>query len=171
MDKRVVHLVACAAPPTRRITELVGLLHEDGWDVHVVSTPTASTWMPIGEVEKLTGHPVAHQARRPDQPNPMPPADAVIAAPLTFNTINRWATGVSDCIALGVLNEALGKRLPTIASVFANPALTAHPVFEVHRDFLAGAGVHFTETRAMKPLNPQEPFGWQAVTEILRKVM
>lgn len=47
---------------------------------------------------------------------------------------------------------------------------TARPAVEAHRDFLSGAGVHFTETGAMNPLNPQEPFGRQAVTEILRKI-
>jgi hypothetical protein len=36
----------------------------------------------------------------------VPEADAVLAAPLTFNTINKWAAGISDTLALGLLSSS-----------------------------------------------------------------
>lgn len=38
----------------------------------------------------------------------MPPADAIAVASATFNTINKWAAGISDTLALGILCEAYG---------------------------------------------------------------
>ena len=49
--------------------------------------------------------------------------------PATFNTINKWAQGISDTLALGLLNEAVGLRLPMVAVPWPNAALAAHPVF------------------------------------------
>jgi len=39
-----------------------------------------------------------------------PPADAVLAAPLTFNTIHKWACGINDTVALGLLHELLSSE-------------------------------------------------------------
>ena len=50
-------------------------------------------------------------------------------APATFNTINKWAQGISDTLALGLLNEAIGLRLPIVAVPWPNAALAVHPVF------------------------------------------
>jgi flavoprotein len=36
-----------------------------------------------------------------------------VVAPATFNTINKWAQGISDTLALGLLNEATGLGLPS----------------------------------------------------------
>jgi len=49
--------------------------------------------------------------------------------PATFNTINKWAAGISDTLALGLLNEAIGLGLPVIAVPTANVALIRHPAF------------------------------------------
>jgi len=34
-------------------------------------------------------------------------------APATFNTVNKWAAGISDTLALGILCEAYGMGIPT----------------------------------------------------------
>jgi len=46
-----------------------------------------------------------------------------------LNTINKWAAGISDTLALGLLNEAVGLALPVIAVPFPNRALARHPAF------------------------------------------
>lgn len=51
-------------------------------------------------------------------------------APATFNTLSKLAAGVSDTLALGLVNEAIGLRLPVIAVAWAGPALARHPAFE-----------------------------------------
>ncbi|MCQ0014873.1 flavoprotein [Actinomadura madurae] len=50
-------------------------------------------------------------------------------APATFNTVNKWAHGTSDTLALGLLNEAVGLGLPIVAAPWPNAALARHPVF------------------------------------------
>ncbi|CAM5667286.1 Coenzyme A biosynthesis bifunctional protein CoaBC [Streptomyces rimosus subsp. rimosus] len=72
-----------------------------------------------------------------------PPPDAVIVAPLTMNSVNKWAAGIADTYALGLLTEAVGPGLPVVALPFWSTALDAHPAtrrsVRVLRD-LRGAG-------------------------------
>jgi phosphopantothenoylcysteine synthetase/decarboxylase len=51
-------------------------------------------------------------------------------APATFNIINKWAAGIADTLALGLLTEAIGKGLPVMAFPFVNSAQAKHPAFE-----------------------------------------
>ena len=163
-----LYLVTCAAPPCRRITELVDLLHADAWDVHVIATPTALTWLSVSEAEERTGHPVLHKQRHPDEPSVLPLTDAILVAPATFNTINKWANGINDSLALGILNEALGTGIPIVATVYAKAVLTAHPAFDTHLRLLRGAGVRFTDAEALRPTNPDERFRWSSIIDLLR---
>ena len=64
-----------------------------------------------------------------------------MVAPATFKTINKWAAGISDILALGLLTEAIGKRLPVVALPFVNAAQAAHPAFQGSVDRLRAAGV------------------------------
>jgi phosphopantothenoylcysteine synthetase/decarboxylase len=90
---------------------------------------------------KLTGHPVRSQYKHPDEPDVLPAADAFVVAPATFNTINKWAQGISDTLALGLLNEATGLELPMAAVPWPSAALARHPVFRRSLATLAGWGV------------------------------
>lgn len=54
---------------------------------------------------------------------------AVIVAPATYNTINKWAAGASDNHALGVLAETFGLGIPVVVLPFVNSALAAHFAF------------------------------------------
>lgn len=167
--RRVLYLVGCAAPPVRRIGELVELLQRDGWTVCVIATPTAATWLDTGELRRRTGHPVRFQPRLPDQPDPLPLADAVVVAPATFNTINKWAGGVSDTLALGILNEMLGVGVPILVSPYAKPPLTSHPAFAGSLRTLRDCGVQFTATEALRPPADGGPYHWEAVVAPLRQ--
>ena len=147
----VLYLVVCAAPPARTTTSaVIEAAQRAGWDVSVVATPTAAPWLPSGLVE-LTGHPVRSETRRPDEPRYEPLANAVLVAPATFHTINCWAAGLNDSLALGVLNEALGRSVPVAVYPWVNEALRAHPAFARHMAVLEGAGVYFA---AVDPSNP-----------------
>ena len=66
-------------------------------------------------LQEQTGYPVRAEWRRPGDPEPHPPADALLVAPVTFNTVNEWAVGRVDTLALGILNEAIGTGLPVHA--------------------------------------------------------
>ncbi|GGJ77218.1 hypothetical protein GCM10010123_04030 [Pilimelia anulata] len=164
---RVLDIVVCAAPPARRIHEFVDAVRVAGWAPRIVATPTAATWLPLAELAARTGHPVRHRPRRPDEPRALPPAAAVAVAPATFTVLNKWATGINDSVALGVLNEALGAGLPIVAAPHAKPILAAHPAFVGHLRLLASAGVRLTPTGDLEPATPGDPCRWGAVLELL----
>ena len=137
----VIYVVVCAAPPARTIHELLVLLDRDPRQLVIVTTPAAAEWIDEQQVSQLTSWPIRTTSRRVDEPKIHPAPDMVIAAPLTFNTINKWAAGINDNAALGVLNEAIGGDVPIIGAPVTKPALTAHPAFANSLRTLAAAGV------------------------------
>jgi phosphopantothenoylcysteine synthetase/decarboxylase len=71
--------------------------------------------------------------------------DAVICCPATFNTLNKWAAGINDSPALGVLNDALGLGTPTLVVPMVAERLSRHPVWPATLAFLATAGVEILD--------------------------
>ena len=76
----------------------------------------------------MTGSPVRSQYRKPGEPRSRP-ADAIIVAPATYNTINKWAQGISDTYALGILAETTALGVPIVVLPFVNSALAARAPF------------------------------------------
>jgi flavoprotein len=69
------------------------------------------------------------------------PADAVIVAPATYNTINKWAAGISDTYVLSMLAELTGLGTPIVVLPFVNTALAANAVFSRSVGELRACGV------------------------------
>ena len=128
-SERVLYVIACAAPPASEVGQLVSLAQGRGWDVCVLTTPSGRRFAGVEALERLTGHPVRSEYKDPGAPDVLPPPDAVIVAPATVNTVNKWAAGICDTLALGILVEAIGKKLPLVALPFSNYAHAAHPAF------------------------------------------
>ena len=61
--------------------------------------------------------------------------------PATFNTVNKLAVGISDTLALGLVNEGVGLGLPIIAVPWPNAALARHPAFQRNVALLREWGV------------------------------
>ncbi|MEU4210100.1 flavoprotein [Streptomyces sp. NPDC026206] len=141
--KRTLYLVCCAAAPAVRAADGVRAARAAGWDVCLVLTPYAHRWLEteVPALAALTGHPVRHQYKLPGEPDVLPPPDAILVAPATFNTVNKWAAGISDTLALGLITEAIGLGLPLVALPHLGAAQAAHPVFARSVAFLRDAGV------------------------------
>jgi Flavoprotein len=125
----VLYVIACGGRPAGDLAPFVAARQHDGWDVCAVATPSAVKFMDTAELAELTGHPVRSDYKRPEEPDALPPPDAIVVAPCTFNTTNKWAHGTSDTLALGLLNEAIGLGLPIIAVPNPSTALAKHPAF------------------------------------------
>jgi phosphopantothenoylcysteine synthetase/decarboxylase len=136
----VLYVIASGAAPARELPALISAL-TDVWDTCVITTPEGSRFFDIARVAELTGHPVRSSFKDPDAPDVLPPADAFAAAPASFNTINKWAAGISDTLALGLLNEATGLGLPIVTVPWPNVALARHPAFGRSLATLRGCGV------------------------------
>jgi phosphopantothenoylcysteine synthetase/decarboxylase len=124
----VLYVVVSGAAPARELVTLISALGDD-WDTCVIATPEGARFLDIAKVTQLTRHPVRTSFKDPDAPDVLPPADAFAAVPATFNTINKWAAGISDTLALGLLNEATGLGRPIVTVPWPNAALARHPAF------------------------------------------
>jgi phosphopantothenoylcysteine synthetase/decarboxylase len=141
MSGPVLYAVACGSPATQGVGKLVSLAQERGWDVCVVATPDALKWLDIPALVKQTGHPVRHRYKYPGDPDVLPAADAMIVAPATVNTVNKWSAGIADTLALGLIVEGLGLGLPIVAVPYTNRAMAAHPAFGESIERLRSWGV------------------------------
>ncbi len=137
---RVLCLVVCAAGPAGDAGELVGLAQDDGWTVQVIATPAALDFIDVPALERQTGRPVRSRYRKPSEPR-SPRADAIVVAPATFNTVNKFAAGIADTYALGLLAEAPGLGIPVVVLPFVNNALAARAPFRRSVEQLRAEGV------------------------------
>jgi hypothetical protein len=140
---RVLYIVASAAAPVERISEVIAPARRRDWDPCLIFTPTAARWLAddLDSLGALTGHPVRSAYKLPGEPDVLPPPGAVLVAPATFNTINKWAAGISDTLALGLINEALGMEIPVVAVPLINGPLAVHPAVGASLATLRRAGV------------------------------
>jgi phosphopantothenoylcysteine synthetase/decarboxylase len=165
-----LYLVACAAPPARDIPKFVSEAKEAGWDVCVLTTPHGRAFVDVPALQALTGHLVWSEYKRPDDPDELPPPDVILVAPITFNTLNKWALGITDTLVVGLLAEAIGKRTPVIAVPWLNTALAKHPAFTRSIDQLRDGGVQVLDTRLPEPgsgPSSARSFPWESVLAAL----
>lgn len=135
--------VVSGAGPAADVGHLVDLAQAEGWSVFVVATPSAVPFLDVALIEARTGGPVLSRHRPPTEPRAGSAgrSDAVIAAPATFNTVNKLALGLADTYALGVLAEAVGLRIPVVMVPFVNAALASRAPFERSVGQLRAEGV------------------------------
>jgi phosphopantothenoylcysteine synthetase/decarboxylase len=153
-DGRVLTVIACGAGPASKVGQLVKLAQEHDWSVQVVATPAALDLLDVPAIEALTGSPVRSQYRKPGELRSRP-ADAIIVAPATYNTINKWAQGISDTYALGVLAETTALGVPIVVLPFVNSALAARAPFRRSVEELRSEGVHIL--LGSGGIDPHEP--------------
>jgi len=130
----------CGAGPASEVRQLIGLAQEQGWSVQVVATPAALDFVDVPGLEAQTGSPVRSQYRGPGEPRSRP-ADAIIVAPATYNTMNKWAQGISDTYALGILAETTALGVPIVVLPFVNSALASRAPFRHSIEDLRREGV------------------------------
>lgn len=132
---RVLSVIACGAGPAAEVGTLIKLAQDHGWDVQLIATSAALDFIDTAALQQQTGAPVRSTYRQPGESRSRP-ADAIIVAPATYNTINKWASGISDTYALGILAESLGTGLSVVVLPFVNSALAARQPFRRSVDSL-----------------------------------
>lgn len=171
--KLVLYMVVCGSPVARTVADGVRLALADGWDVCVVTSPDGLKWINVPELSRLTGHPVRHQYKYPGDLDVLPAADAILVAPATVNTVNKWAAGIADTLALGMIVEAVGNGLPIVAVPFTNEAMARHPAFPRSVDLLREWGV--TVLNELPPFAPGtgesfvDDFPWRLVVDAVKQ--
>jgi hypothetical protein len=142
--KKVLYNIICASSSAPLAEKLIIQAQTDGWDVCVLTTPQGCNFFDLAMFEKLTGHPIRSEYKHPKEPDVLQRADAIVLFPATFNTINKWANGISDTLAIGILCEYMGLGYPIIAvpCFRTGGGLDGHPVFFRNLDFLRKCGVN-----------------------------
>jgi phosphopantothenoylcysteine synthetase/decarboxylase len=160
-----VYLVASTAPAVLGLEEFVTALISDGWNVIVIATPTAAEWIDLDALAAATGCVTRVHARPPRQQDSLPQADIVVAAPMTFNSINKWAAGFSDTLALGGLNEILGTDVPILAVPCVKPVLRKHPAYDESVTRLRRTGVSMMDPDAVttRAADGLATFSWSEI--------
>lgn len=167
-----LHLVVTAAPPVLRIRELLSALQAEGRTVAVVATPVAATWVDLDALADETGCPVRVETPLPGEQPSLPPAETVVAAPLTFNSLNKWASGFADNLALGVLNGIVGTGVPVLAAPCAKAPLRKHPAYGASVQRLTGLGVSVVDPEAVttRAGDGSVTFAWSTITSALNEL-
>jgi hypothetical protein len=170
--KPFLYVVVCAAGIAADVGELITAAQERDWEVGVIATPVAMNgFFDTTAVEARTGRRIRSAWRTPGEPRPFPAPDAVVVAPATFNTVNKWAAGIADTLALGTLCEAVGLGVPIAVLPCVADALAAHPAYRDSLERLRGMGVRFAEPYAGEPGEDGErpEFGWKRALDLVER--
>lgn len=134
----------------------------------MIATPRAAGWIDSAGLAQQTGYPVRHEYKQPDNPDELPLATAIAVVPATFNTLNKWVAGISDTFALGILNEAIGLKLPIVVAPYAKPSLAAHPAFDRSLQTLTEWGVTVLPNEVIRVgAGAGQSFNWRPVIAAL----
>ncbi|KOG41797.1 flavoprotein [Streptomyces resistomycificus] len=168
--KPFLYVVVCAAGIAADVSKLITAAQERDWEVGVIATPVATNgFLDTAAVEAQTGRRIRSAWRSPGDPRPFPPPDAVVAAPVTFNTVNKWAAGLADTLAVATLCETYGLGVPVAALPCVSDALAAHPAYQDSLIRLRGMGVRFGEPYSGEPGQDgtRPDFGWERALDLL----
>ncbi len=164
-DKRgVLYIATCATPAAAHIGAFIELAQQAGWTTCALVTPNALNFVDVPALERQTGYPVRCHYRRPDESSPFPKADGIVLAGASFNTLNKWAHGITDTLVLSTVAEAVGLDIPVVLLPFFNDALGRHPAWRQSIETLRQIGV----TVLVSP-EVYEPHAPGAANEILKK--
>jgi phosphopantothenoylcysteine synthetase/decarboxylase len=171
---RVLYLIACAAGPTQFIGDGVRKAKRRRWDVCLVLTPSAARWWEgrIGELEDLTGHPVRSQYKMPWESDALPKAEAMLVAPLSCTSLNKWGAGIADTLALGLVTEGAHVGVPIAAMPYFNQAQAAQPAVPRSLSALREQGVRVLHgPEGYEPHPPKhgapEDFPWEKALDAI----
>ncbi|MBW5480908.1 flavoprotein [Streptomyces bambusae] len=171
-SKPFLYVVVCAAGVAGDIGRLITAAQDRGWDVGVIATPQGLGFLDVAAVEAQTGYPIRSAWRSPGEARPFPPADAIAVAPATFNTVNKWAAGFADNLALGILCEAPGMGIPTVVMPYVNTALASHRAYQRSLAELREMGVLVGNYEPHRPKSGggAERYPWEEAIDLLAPV-
>lgn len=167
----ILYNITCGASSGTLVPNFVKQAQAKGWNVCVITTPQGTKFIDIPLLERMTGYPVRSEYKRPEEPDVLPRADAIVVFPATFNTINKWALGISDTLALGIVCEYTGLKMPivTVPCFRTGGGLDGHPAFFRSLHMLKDYGVRVLyEPDTYPPKNQVPP---EVILEVLDETM
>jgi phosphopantothenoylcysteine synthetase/decarboxylase len=137
----VAYLVLSGTTTATRCPELLrGLIGLGFSTVIALPTPNASRVIASRDLADVEGVRVV-ESYFDAAIRPRPPRGVVLFAPCSFNSLNKFAHGIADSLALSVTAEAVGRRTPVIVGPSLNQPLLDHPAARASLKVLATWGV------------------------------
>ncbi len=133
----------------------------------MITTPHGRNFLDSSLLASLTGYPVRSAYKHPDEPDLLPSADALLAFPATFNTLNKWALGITDTLAVGLLCEYTGRKKPIVAVPVTGEGLGNHPALLRSVRMLRRYGVHVLYEPGRSLLQQKDP--WATMVSLLER--
>ncbi len=155
--RKILYIIACGSPVARFVSNLVAQAQQADWTVCVITTPQGTKFLDLSLLEQMTGYPIRSEYKQPNEPDILPPPDALIVFPMTFNTLNKWALGITDSLAVGLLCEYTGLRRPILAVPVTGEGLSYHPAFRRSLRMLRSYGIHLLDQPEASSLQPEDP--------------
>ena len=151
LSERVLYIITCSSSSAFLVYDLIREAQTAIWGVCSIITPQATQFADREYLEQLTRHPVRSEYKHPDEPDVLPRANAIIVFPATFNTLNKWALGISDTLAVGLLCEYTGLKIPIVAvpCFRTGGGLDEHPAFRRSVRMLKKYGVHILDRKSV----------------------
>ncbi|MFI9599387.1 flavoprotein [Streptomyces sp. NPDC052043] len=145
---------------------LITAAQQRHWDVGVVATSQGLRFLDAETIEAQTGYLIRSAWRTPGEARPLPPADAIAVASAT---VDKWAAGIPNTLALGILCEAYGMGIPIAVLPCFNAAQAAHPAYRQSLKRLTGMGV---QVGSYEPHRPKagggaDRFRWTEALDLL----
>jgi phosphopantothenoylcysteine synthetase/decarboxylase len=128
-SRPLLTLIVGAAQPARDVPDFILAARSSGWEVCVVAAPGSRRCFDLNGVEGRTTHPVLGGRASPHPALAVPSAKAVLAAPATFDMLNKLAAGIADTLALDLLSQAIGEELPVVVVPWVRRSLARHPAY------------------------------------------
>lgn len=157
-QRGVLYVIVCGSGLAPLIYDFIGTAQQAEWDVCVILTPVATRFVDRSRLETMTGHPVRSDYKQPDEPDVLPRADALVVYPATFNTMNKWALGIADTLAVSLLCEYTGLNTPIVAIPVFSGGLDTNPAIKRSIKILKRYGVSvFYHPDVYPPCNDVPP--------------
>lgn len=153
---QTLYVIVCASPVAQRALDFVPRAQAKGWDVCVILTPQAGNFVDAAFFEQMTGHPVRSQFKHPSEPDILPRPHAIVALPVTFNTLNKWALGITDTLAVALLCEYTGLKIPIVAFPATGEGLGATRAFHRSVRMLTKEGVRLLHQEQIRALEREQ---------------
>jgi phosphopantothenoylcysteine decarboxylase/phosphopantothenate--cysteine ligase len=130
---------------------LARALRRFGAEVTAFVSPDALNYTTLTSLEWATTNPVVSKLTSDSEHlHKAAPFDAYLVAPATYNTLNKFATGVADGVLTTTLAAALGLRERGKAEIVVVPTMHGdmhNSILEENVDKLAAKGVHVMPPR------------------------
>jgi phosphopantothenoylcysteine decarboxylase len=160
---KTLAVLVCAALSAKQIQDFVALAQQDSWDVWIIATPSARTFIDEPLLVQQTRHPVT--STQPSEP--LPSFAAAVVVPATFNTLRKWAEGTIDTYVLSLLYTWTQQPLfPIFVFPRASAELAQEPAFAPALSWLQQRGIHVFYQPDRYPPNNAIP--WSEIMHILR---